>query len=175
MARTISASVGRMGGRSLPADTVTVQQLLNQVAAGQGNPVPLLEVDGLCGPKTIDAIQRFQLQHFGWSGADGRVDPAGQTLARLNTFDGQGPRRPDPVTVETKMRCGHGGTVLAKSRRGTLVLTAGDEFKVTACAQAFSPCATVRWMSPPNKALSKGDQGMSFNQAGVVQGLVRFV
>lgn len=36
------------------------------------------------GPKTNGAIQSFQLKHFGWSGADGRVDPGRQTLAKLN-------------------------------------------------------------------------------------------
>lgn len=87
MARTITAPVGRLGGVNRPADVRTVQELLNKVAPGSGEPSPPLDEDGICGPKTIDAIQRFQLHHFGFRGADGRVDPDGPTLAKLNEFD----------------------------------------------------------------------------------------
>jgi hypothetical protein len=55
-------------------------------------------VDGKCGTKTKKAIQLFQLHHFGWSGADGRVDPGQQTLAKLNEFDPD-PALPIPVAV----------------------------------------------------------------------------
>jgi hypothetical protein len=89
MPRQIRASVGRMGGRNLPDDVRTVQELLNEVPATEGGPTPPLVPDSLCGPKTIGAIQRFQLHHFGFSGADGRVDPGGRTLAKLNEFDRQ--------------------------------------------------------------------------------------
>jgi Putative peptidoglycan binding domain len=91
MARTITAPVGRLGGVNRPADVKTVQELLNQVPSTSGGPRPLLDPDGQSGPKTIAAIQAFQLHHFGWSGADGRVDPNGQTLAKLNEFDGPAP------------------------------------------------------------------------------------
>lgn len=87
MARTITASVGRLGGVNRPPDVITVQELLNKVRPGSGGPSPPLVVDGICGPKTIHAIQVFQLHHFGWQGADGRVDPGGPTLAKLNEFD----------------------------------------------------------------------------------------
>ena len=88
MARTISASVGRMGGVNRPPDVKTVQELLNQVPVSDGGPrTPLIE-NGLCGQDTIDAIQKFQLHHFGWRGADGRVDPGGPTLRKLNEYDG---------------------------------------------------------------------------------------
>ncbi len=87
MARRISASVGRMGGVNRPDDVKTVQELLNQVPPGSGGPKPPLAVDGICGPKTINAIQTFQLHHFGWKGADGRVDPGGPTLEKLNEYD----------------------------------------------------------------------------------------
>ncbi len=78
---TIKSSVG-LGGRNLSADVNTVQQLLNSVTAANGGPQPSLAVDGLVGPKTIGAIQRFQRIQLGF--ADGRVDPAGPTLRRLN-------------------------------------------------------------------------------------------
>ena len=82
---TISASVG-MGGKNVAADVTKIQDALNRIPAGQGNPVPPLTVDGACGDKTKNAIQLFQIKHFGWSGADGRVDPGGQTLAKINAL-----------------------------------------------------------------------------------------
>ena len=79
----ISASVG-FGGKNLAADVRTVQKLLNAVPQIAGGPVPPLAVDGLVGPKTIAAIQRFQKAQLGWS--DGRVDPGGPTIQRLRQF-----------------------------------------------------------------------------------------
>jgi hypothetical protein len=103
MARSLNFSVGSMGGINLPEDTLTVQQLLNQVPVSEGGPAPPLEEDSKCGPLTKAAIQKFQLKHFGWKGADGRVDPDGVTLAKLNTFDKVvtppviPPKPPEPV------------------------------------------------------------------------------
>ena len=91
MARTISASVGAMGGINRANDVITVQELLNGVTPAQGGPAPSLAVDGICGPLTKKAIQAFQLEHFGWKGADGRVDPGQQTLAKLNELSTGGP------------------------------------------------------------------------------------
>ncbi len=91
MPKSIAASVGRLG-KNLGLDTLTVQQLLNGVSESQGGPAPKLDEDSKCGKLTIGAIQKFQLHHFGWSGADGRVDPDGPTLAKLNELN------PDPST-----------------------------------------------------------------------------
>jgi peptidoglycan hydrolase-like protein with peptidoglycan-binding domain len=99
MPKTISASVG-LRGHNLEDDVVTIQTLLNKVPPSQGGPDPVLAVDGICGPKTRGAIQRFQLDHFGWSGADGRVDPGQQTLAKLNEFDPD-PLPPPPIIPPT--------------------------------------------------------------------------
>lgn len=106
MARSISRSVGRMGGVNLPDDVKTVQELLNQVPVASGGPMPLLAVDGICGPKTIAAIQTFQVKNFGWKIADGRVDPDGPTHALLNTFDTPVPGKKPPVmqTLPTSTR-----------------------------------------------------------------------
>src|SRR5262245_4013809 len=82
-ATTISAAVG-VGGKNAAEDVRTVQELLNAVQAASGGPVPALEVDGLIGPKTIGAIRRFQKAQFGWF--DGRVDPGGPTIVRLQKF-----------------------------------------------------------------------------------------
>lgn len=87
MATRITASVGRMGGVNRPDDVKKVQRLLNKVPPTEGGPKVLLAVDGICGPKTISAIQTFQLHHFGWKGADGRVDPYGPTLAKLDEYN----------------------------------------------------------------------------------------
>ncbi len=90
MAQTISASVG-IHGKNLSFDTETVQNLLNKVPVSSGGPKTKLDPDGKCGPLTINAIQVFQVKQFGWSGADGRVDPDGPTILMLNIFS------PDPV------------------------------------------------------------------------------
>lgn len=90
MPKTISASVG-IHGKNLSVDTETVQKLLNNVPVVLGGPNPKLDPDGKCGPKTCNAIQVFQVKQFGWSGADGRVDPDGPTLLVLNLYT------PDPA------------------------------------------------------------------------------
>jgi peptidoglycan hydrolase-like protein with peptidoglycan-binding domain len=81
MARQIGGSVG-LGGKNIRADVVTVQELLNFVSASQGGPPSPVAVDGLIGPETVSAVTRFQKKNIGWS--DGRVDPNGDTLTRLN-------------------------------------------------------------------------------------------
>jgi hypothetical protein len=173
MARSIFGSVGRMGGKNSPVDVVTVQQLLFQVPPTQGGTAPPVEIDGLCGPKTIGAIQKFQLHHFGWGGADGRVDPGGPTLAKLNEFDLK-PTAPTPVTSRTPMVCIHGGAVSAKSLRGTPVLTTSDQFSIQGCIFAGSPCVRVVWNGPPGRALKVGDFGQSVNAFNRPQGIVTF-
>lgn len=79
----ISASVG-INGRNIFDDVIKIQQALNKVPQNQGGTLPLLVEDGICGPKTNKAIQNFQLHHFGFSGADGRIDPDKQTIIKLN-------------------------------------------------------------------------------------------
>ena len=69
----ISGSVGRNGANHT-GDTRFVQRLLNDAGAA-------LTVDGLVGPKTIQAIEAFQGRNG--IGADGRVDPGGGTLRAL--------------------------------------------------------------------------------------------
>src|SRR5262249_46986637 len=86
MARNITASVGS-GGTNRFDDVETIQELLNAVPADEGGPNPLLDVDGLWGPKTPGAIRHFQQTQFGWAGTDGRVDPNQRTLNKLNEFD----------------------------------------------------------------------------------------
>lgn len=96
MTRSISASVGAQGGVNRTPDVRTVQQLLNGVSPAEGGPsVPLGET-GQPSSKLNKDIQRFQLKHFGWRGADGRVDPAHQTIAKLNALTKKAPSKPPP-------------------------------------------------------------------------------
>jgi len=121
--RTISATVGRASRNDL-RDVVTVQELLNNVSPGEGGPAPKLVVDGLCGPKTQHAIQTFQLKHFGFSGADGRVEPGKQTLAKLNEINerqnpslppgGPAPKAQTLFTSFSFQQPGKAGTVMSE-------------------------------------------------------------
>jgi hypothetical protein len=87
MAIILMASVGRMGGINHAEDVRKVQHALNKVPKSEGGPPKPLDPNGNCGPKTIEAIQLFQIKHFGWSGADGRVDVNGPTHQKLNEYD----------------------------------------------------------------------------------------
>src|ERR1035437_10287001 len=131
---TISASVGAMGGRNLPPDVISVQQLLNRVPLGQGPPIPELQVDGLCGFKTISAILKFQLQHFGWQGRDGRVDPGGNTLKKLNELTQFALPGPKPLPMSPKKTCPRGGWFPVKQFKNTpRVLTPNNIFFFGVC------------------------------------------
>lgn len=84
MDRTIAGSVGD-GGRNNPPDIRVVQEMLNRARPGWGGPASPLTADGVCGPVTRAAIRRFQQVQLGtYFNADGRVDPGGMTLRRLN-------------------------------------------------------------------------------------------
>lgn len=76
----ISASVGRSGVNK-PDNVIVIQILLNRIHATDGGPDPQLDADGLIGPKTQAAIDRFQQQHQ--LGSDGRIDPGGKMLAAI--------------------------------------------------------------------------------------------
>lgn len=78
----LANSVG-LRGKNVRPDVIRVQDALNAIPAHEGAPEKLLTLDGIAGPKTCNAIQLFQLKHFGWSIADGRVDPGGKTEKRM--------------------------------------------------------------------------------------------
>jgi hypothetical protein len=63
-------------------DVRAVQSALNALPPGAGGPAAALSVDGRCGPRTLAAIARFQLHHFGWT--DFRIDPGQGTARRLS-------------------------------------------------------------------------------------------
>jgi peptidoglycan hydrolase-like protein with peptidoglycan-binding domain len=77
------------------ADVRTVQMLLNRSGSSGATP---LRVDGVFGPRTADAIARYQTRSLRLSRPDGVVDPNGPTLNRLGR-DHRGnttPARPVP-------------------------------------------------------------------------------
>ena len=78
---TIDKSVGQ-GGFNHKGDVQTIQRLLNLIEVSDGGPMVTLAEDGLVGPKTIGAIRGFQQFHH--TGSDGRVDPNGPTLKKMN-------------------------------------------------------------------------------------------
>lgn len=77
---TIKASVGTRG-RNDPADVLEVQRQLNALLHA---PRVALKEDGRNGPKTEAMIKDFQRSVLKSPAPDGRVDPGGKTLARLN-------------------------------------------------------------------------------------------
>ena len=76
MAVAIRGSVGQKG-RNNPEDVGKVQSLLNAAGAK-----PTLAVDRQVGPRTIQAIRSYQSRFL--RNPDGRVDPGGKTLSKLN-------------------------------------------------------------------------------------------
>ena len=80
-ARKLDKSVGQGGFNQVP-DTLKIQELLNLISPNDGGPVVPLKEDGFIGPKTLAAIKAFQL--FQGLGTDGRVDPGGALLQKMN-------------------------------------------------------------------------------------------
>jgi hypothetical protein len=81
----ITASVGGAGGVNKPADVTEIQRLLNLVPVAKGGAAPPFVVFGVCDPATKTAILRFQKAQVP-AFADGRIDPGGPTLAKLNAL-----------------------------------------------------------------------------------------
>ena len=81
---SITNSVG-VGGVNRADDVRSIQQALNQVPPASGGPAPPLVVDGISGNLTNKAIATFQLRSLGFT--DGRVDPDGPTIRKLQEFE----------------------------------------------------------------------------------------
>lgn len=81
--RPIGGSVGR-GGSNSKADVLIVQAFLNSIPTQDGGPAVLLAEDGIVGPKTQAAIDKFQAKVL--SRTDGRIDPQGPTIKALTGF-----------------------------------------------------------------------------------------
>ncbi len=85
--RQISKSVGQ-GGFNLKPDVLKIQKLLNLISPKDGGPLIPLKEDGFIGPKTLGAIRSFQAFHS--LGSDGRVDPNGLMLKKMNEVPKEG-------------------------------------------------------------------------------------
>jgi hypothetical protein len=107
MIRTISQSVGK-GGVNRPGDVRTVQELLN-ANIGKLTPLRPLATDGRIGPATQGAIDEFQRRVVKMPFPDGRVDPRGKTLAKLN--EATMPSIPAPIVSSFRVVFQHGGVV----------------------------------------------------------------
>jgi peptidoglycan hydrolase-like protein with peptidoglycan-binding domain len=174
MAMRIARSVGK-SGVNLPNDVQVVQHLLNKAGPEAGGPTSTLMVDGRCGPMTNQAIKSFQVRQFGLGFADGRVDPNGRTIARLNDFDTSEP----PLTTSSILRCPHGGEVkctptgpprIGQVSGGTPLMTT-DPGVVAGCMLP-TPCVRVQWVPAPTLTLTARSIGLCMSAAGVPQGSV---
>jgi hypothetical protein len=77
----IAQSVGERG-INRDNDVRAVQTMLNHHIRPLG--LMALKVDGNIGPRTIDAIRRYQKSVVGIAVPDGRIDPGGRTLSKLS-------------------------------------------------------------------------------------------
>jgi murein DD-endopeptidase MepM/ murein hydrolase activator NlpD len=78
---TVSQSVGEKGN-NLRHDVLNVQKALNKVKPALMSK-RLLE-DGVYGKNTAEAIRVFQQKHVLLKAPDGRIDPLGKTINKLN-------------------------------------------------------------------------------------------
>jgi hypothetical protein len=78
----ISSSVGSNGTNRKP-DVMLVQELLNR---SMRPPLALLDVEGRVGPKTVNAIQRFQKQVLHIASPDGLIERGKQTWHALSRY-----------------------------------------------------------------------------------------
>ncbi len=103
MSCSISSSVG-LKGNNYSADVIVIQNLLNKFAGQAG--YPPLKLDGRIGKRTIAAISLFQKKIIKLKIVDGRVDPSGRSLRKLNQ-----PLKPSQKESEPKMAGGVSGDV----------------------------------------------------------------
>ena len=81
--RPIGGSVGK-GGTNNKADVRAVQVFLNSTPPQNGGPAFLLAEDGIVGPKTQAAIDKFQTKVL--PRPDGRIDSHGPTIKALTAL-----------------------------------------------------------------------------------------
>jgi peptidoglycan hydrolase-like protein with peptidoglycan-binding domain len=97
---TIIKSVGEKGINS-PSDVRKIQELINNNIYLLKNRAKL-SIDGKVGKKTIAAIIAYQSKILKMLNPDGRIDPNGITLKKLNNTERK--PRPGNVTVFIKKK-----------------------------------------------------------------------
>jgi len=80
----VEGSVGQNGQNDV-IDVKVIQSALNLVNPTRLTGAPELAIDGLIGPMTIGVIEQFQEDIVEMANPDGRIDPDGPSIARLQT------------------------------------------------------------------------------------------
>lgn len=152
---TISGSVGRGGALNKRQDVITIQTLINQNIHLL---VPLrpLQINGVIGPITIAAIEEFQRRVVHMQRPDGRIDPQGQTLRKLdasqNSVTSPGsssaPAANDPAIEALQLAVTAKKAAYAlKKAHPTIVFTSGRRNKTDqARAMAGNVVANRQWI-----------------------------
>src|SRR6478609_2803861 len=83
----ISNPVGRIGIKQGP-DVITVQRALKRIPPNFGGAPDIVD-DGIVGPITLGAIEKFQALHLGSDRVDGTVDVKQRTQAKLSSYQPQ--------------------------------------------------------------------------------------
>jgi len=94
----IVASVGE-NAKNRDSDVRIIQKALNNIM--QYNilaPLPPLTEDGIAGRNTKVAIRQFQRVAVGMTAPDGRIDPGGKTIAKLNAVTNTATKLPKAKT-----------------------------------------------------------------------------
>jgi hypothetical protein len=133
----------------------------------------------VCGPRTVGAIQNFQVRQLGFKMADGRVDPGGPTLKKLNEFSASGIDQ--VISTRTVLKCPHGGHVDAApltprppGPNGQVTLQPTDRFDVIGCPMPEYPrCVRVKWVLS-STPLTRRSIGLCVDAAGFPTGPVQY-
>lgn len=151
---TISGSVGR-GGLNRRQDVIIIQTLINHNIHLLA-PLHPLQIDGVIGPRTIAAIEKFQRQVLHMQRPDGRVDPLGQTLRKLDSSKNMGtssgnssaPAVNDPAIEALHLAATAKRAAYAlKKAHPTIVFTSGRRNKADqARAMAGNVVANRQWI-----------------------------
>ncbi len=120
--KIIANQVGRPPARNAPGDADIVTDLLMRVPARDGGPdQPIFSAPfpGVSSPSLASAIERFQRRQLGF--VDGRVDPGGATLARLNRLTNNGNAAKRTIAPFTSLLRGAVGRPPAPNNVGDVV------------------------------------------------------
>ncbi len=151
----VGAAPGAVNNR---ADVEAVQRLLN-AHTGRGG-YPAVPVNGVVSPQMIQAIKAFQQKVVGMRMPDGRVDPGGTTLRKLNDPAAPAPTPFNPAGKGFQERLA-AFLADAKAVYG-VTITAGTEFRRPEDAQRWHVAHMIYYNSfagrkPEHHELWEGD------------------
>lgn len=163
MDQVITGSVG-FGGMNRSADVLKIQNVLNGVPEGWGGPLVKLKPDGFVGPKTNDAIRRFQSVQLGTIFTpDARVDLGGRTLKRLNHIAGTSERPGGfvSVSVEPISHVRQKTNMVCWAAASTMLVAARDRMSVEIEAVVRTADHNDPTHLPAYLAMFQANQGLS--------------